>query len=98
MKQNMIRHLLLLAWLGLCGSAGAMDHVELKRDGQTILVEGRVQVTAKDGGLLVLATDGVPVCNFLDARWSQMPTTARPWLTAAYGCGSTPITPATGLS
>ena len=61
MKQNMIRHLLLITWigLGLCDSAAAMDHVELKRDGRTIRVEGRVEVTAKDGGLLVLATDGV---------------------------------------
>ncbi|NQU25346.1 MAG: hypothetical protein HQ567_29020, partial [Candidatus Nealsonbacteria bacterium] len=57
----MIRHFLLLTWIaiGLYSPAAAMDHVELKRDGQTIRIEGRLQVTAKDGGLLVLATDGV---------------------------------------
>src|SRR5688572_30909330 len=38
--------------------AFAMDEVLLKRDDQTLRVTGRVVVTAEDGGLLVMATDG----------------------------------------
>ena len=45
-----------LAW---CGSASAVDHVVLERDGRRIEVEGQLLVTAQDGGLLVLARDGV---------------------------------------
>ena len=40
-------------------SAFGLDHVTLRRDGQTISVEGRVLVTAEDGGMLVQARDGV---------------------------------------
>ena len=36
-----------------------MDHVTLRRDGAELQVEGRVEVTAQDGGMLLLARDGV---------------------------------------
>lgn len=42
-----------------CQSALALDEVTLRRDGQTISVEGRVLVRAEDGGMLVQARDGV---------------------------------------
>ena len=56
----MFRSLVLtLLCLGWCGSAPGLDHVTLKREGKPIQVEGRVLVTAKDGGILVQARDGV---------------------------------------
>jgi hypothetical protein len=39
--------------------AQAMDQVSFHRDGKTIEVTGRILTEAKDGGLLVLARDGV---------------------------------------
>ena len=45
-----------LAW---SGSARAIDHVVLQRNGRRIAVEGELLVTAQDGGLLVMARDGV---------------------------------------
>ncbi|HTU27671.1 MAG TPA: DUF1570 domain-containing protein [Pirellulales bacterium] len=45
--------------------AAALDHVELRRDGHTLNVSGRVEVTAEDGGLLLLAPDG--------RLWSVLP-------------------------
>ena len=39
--------------------ARAMDQVTLRRDGKTLEVTGKVLVTAQDGGLLLLARDGV---------------------------------------
>jgi hypothetical protein len=48
-----------LAGVVLVSSATAMDQVTLRRDGKTIDVTGRVLVTAQDGGLLLLARDGV---------------------------------------
>ncbi len=55
-----------LRWLltvGFCvtcaGSAWGMDRVTLKRDGRTTQLDGRVLVTAEDGGLLLQARDGV---------------------------------------
>ena len=43
----------------LAGAAAAADHVTLRRDGKTLEVEGRVILTAQDGGILLLARDGV---------------------------------------
>ena len=36
-----------------------MDQVTLRRDGRTLEATGKVLVTAQDGGLLLLARDGV---------------------------------------
>jgi hypothetical protein len=47
---------LLLTW---AASASALDYVSLKRDGKTIDVEGRLILTAQDGGILLLGRDGV---------------------------------------
>jgi hypothetical protein len=63
-KPSQIRLLVLLApalgWsLAWSGSASAMDYVTLRRDGQTVSVEGQVLVVAQDGGMLVQARDGV---------------------------------------
>ena len=48
---------------GLCllsaAVATAMDYVTLRRDGRDLQLEGRVEVTAQDGGILLLARDGV---------------------------------------
>ena len=59
--QNHALRLVILAVVCLGGAcpALAMDHVTLRRGGREIRVEGRLLVTAQDGGLLVLATDGV---------------------------------------
>ncbi len=45
--------------LTLAGPAWSMDHVALRRDNKQINVSGRVVTTAQDGGLLLLARDGV---------------------------------------
>ncbi len=39
---------------GLC-----LDHVAFKRDGQTREVTGKVEITAEDGGLMLLSADGI---------------------------------------
>ncbi|MGA2257526.1 MAG: DUF1570 domain-containing protein [Thermoguttaceae bacterium] len=49
-----------------CWSAEAMDHVTLLRERQTLNVDGRIVLTAQDGGLLFLARDG--------ALWRILPT------------------------
>ena len=49
----------LAACLLVCGSAMGLDHVTLARDGRQINVEGRLVVEARDGGLMLLARDGV---------------------------------------
>lgn len=51
--------------IGCAGPAMGLDHVTLRRDGKQIRVSGRLLVEAKDGGLLVLAPDGV--------LWAVMP-------------------------
>ena len=57
---NCLRWLLILpAVAALCSPAAALDHVTLKRDGRESLLDGQVLVKAVDGGLLVLARDGV---------------------------------------
>ncbi len=43
-----------------------MDHVTLRRQRQTLYVDGRIVLTAQDGGLLFLARDGV--------LWRVLPT------------------------
>ena len=45
--------------LTAAGPAPAMDYVSLERDGRRLQADGRVLVEAQDGGLLVLARDGV---------------------------------------
>jgi len=45
--------------------AFALDHVDLRREGQPLTISGRVLVTAEDGGLLLLAADG--------RLWSVLP-------------------------
>lgn len=50
--------------LGLVASLGGspalgLDHVTLRRDGKEIQVTGRVLVTAQDGGVLLVAPDGI---------------------------------------
>jgi hypothetical protein len=47
-------------------SARAMDHVTMRRDGETLNLDGRVVLVAEDGGLLLLARDGV--------LWRILPT------------------------
>ena len=42
-----------------CSAVQAMDHVTLRRDEQTLHVDGRIVLKAEDGGLLFLARDGV---------------------------------------
>jgi hypothetical protein len=51
--------------VGATDSASALHHVLLERDGKQIQVDGRLVVTAEDGGLLLLAADGV--------LWSVLP-------------------------
>ncbi len=51
--------LLVLVALLPAAPVPAMDHVALERDGRPCVVQGRVLVEAQDGGLLVLARDGV---------------------------------------
>jgi hypothetical protein len=46
-------------WLGWTGWAAGLDRVTLSRDGKEIQIEGRLLVTAQDGGLLLLAPDGM---------------------------------------
>jgi len=42
-----------------CSSVEAMDHVTLRREQQTLHLDGRIVLTAQDGGLLFLARDGL---------------------------------------
>jgi len=48
-----------LALLASSEPAAGLDHVTLRREGREIEVHGRLLVKAKDGGLLLLAPDGV---------------------------------------
>ena len=50
---------LLVLGLVLYGPARGLDEVAFRREGATKHVEGRVLVTAQDGGILLLARDGV---------------------------------------
>lgn len=45
--------------LCLCEAGLAMDRVTLRREGSELAVAGEIVVTAEDGGLLLLAPDGV---------------------------------------
>ena len=52
-------HILAFATLmALVRSADAMEHVVVRRDGQTLHVSGRLITDAQDGGLLILGRDG----------------------------------------
>jgi hypothetical protein len=44
---------------GIARRATAIDHVTFRHQGRTVQVSGRVEVEAVDGGLLLLAPDGV---------------------------------------
>jgi hypothetical protein len=54
------------AWSAACSPVEAMDHVTLRREGQTLYVDGRKVLDAQDGGVLFLARDG--------ALWRILPT------------------------
>jgi hypothetical protein len=56
---------ILVALACLTHAVAAMDRVTVRRDGREIEVEGRVIVTAQDGGILLLARDGL--------LWSILP-------------------------
>jgi len=45
--------------VGWAASALGLDYVTLRRDGEVSHVEGRLVLTARDGGILLLARDGV---------------------------------------
>ncbi len=49
---------MMIWWLG-CAAAQAEEHVSLKRDGREVHVIGKVLVEAQDGGMLLVARDGV---------------------------------------
>ena len=50
---------LLVALVVWPSAAGAMEHVVLKRDGREIEIGGRLLLTAEDGGVMILAPDGM---------------------------------------
>ena len=56
---RLIASVVLLVCLAAPRSASALEHVTFRRDGKTFQVAGRVEVTAEDGGLLVLGRDGM---------------------------------------
>ncbi len=58
-RQVVRTSVLLFLCLGWTATATGLDYVTLRRDGQTVRVEGRVLVTAEDGGILVQGRDGV---------------------------------------
>jgi hypothetical protein len=49
----------ILLCIALAAPALALDNVTLRRDGKELHVSGRLLVTAQDGGLLLLARDGL---------------------------------------
>jgi hypothetical protein len=49
----------ILLCIALAAPALALDHVTLRRDGKQLHLSGRLLVTAQDGGLLLLAADGL---------------------------------------
>ncbi|MGA2618487.1 MAG: DUF1570 domain-containing protein [Thermoguttaceae bacterium] len=66
MAPNLSDPLRRVFWMGLVllaaaggNAARAMDYVTLRRGGETLRVEGRLVLTAQDGGILLLARDGV---------------------------------------
>jgi hypothetical protein len=54
--QGAVLLILSLAWTA---TASGLDRVTLRREGETTRVEGRVVVTAQDGGMLVEGRDGI---------------------------------------
>ena len=61
-----------------CSSAEAMDHVRLLREGRTQYVNGRIVLTALDGGLVVLGRDGV-LWRIVPAELVKRRPTTRPF-------------------
>ncbi len=60
MKRFIILSLILIGYsLASATSARALDCVTFQRKGRALQVEGQLLVTAEDGGLLILARDGV---------------------------------------
>ena len=47
------------ALISTAPQARAIDHVKFRRDGKTTEISGRIEVEAVDGGLLLLAQDGI---------------------------------------
>ena len=60
-KHNIIyiTALCLAACLFACGSGFGLEYVTFEREGEEVRVEGRLVVEAKDGGLMLMARDGV---------------------------------------
>ena len=58
--------LALFAVASTCSPLEAMDHLILRREGQTLYVDGRTVLDAQDGGVLFMARDGV--------LWRVLPT------------------------
>lgn len=56
---SLLVRVLSILLLATVSSALAMDRVTLRRDGKTLEAIGKVLVTAQDGGLVLLARDGV---------------------------------------
>ncbi len=59
MRLTIVLPTLLAGCLAAFDRARAIDRVDFHRDGQAMTVTGKLQVKAADGGLLVLARDGV---------------------------------------
>lgn len=47
------------AVLAPCASLSALEHLLVRRDGEEFQLSGRVEVVAQDGGLMLIARDGV---------------------------------------
>ncbi|MCH7727350.1 MAG: DUF1570 domain-containing protein [Planctomycetes bacterium] len=57
--KSMPRFLLAVCLLCCPVPAFALDHISLKRNGKIIYLSGKIVIEADDGGVLLLATDGV---------------------------------------
>ena len=64
--------------LALTLPAPAMDHVTCTRDGKTTPVDGRLILTAQDGGILFLARDGV-LWNIVPSEKGKLTTDDQPF-------------------
>ena len=56
-----MRHICLFVWMSAActGTTAAVEHVVLERDDERVWISGELVVEAQDGGLLILAPDGV---------------------------------------
>jgi hypothetical protein len=67
------------AWTLICaGAAQGTEHVTLRRHGKLLHVDGRLIVTAQDGGILLLARDGVLWNGARQMRTTQLRTVSLP--------------------